>query len=187
MSTPDNAQQQTSPQLHQVVAVVDKQSEDTTVLWHVQTRPDAPAGVLSGSWILGANEVAPERMGDLLRDTVVLPVGETTLADECQTTTLRQIHDGIKAAVAEVRAYAKAAKENNKNYEAPRFEPVVLPDPGELADSFHGEESARHAWAHATALADLVEQWHAVESQRRSRKYLQEHFGAEIRPLPLTE
>ena len=41
------------------------------------------------------------------------------------------------------------------------------------------------AWAYATAVAELVEQWNAIESQRKTRKYLQEEFGADVRPLPV--
>lgn len=165
---------------HPVIAVVDKQPAGTTVVWHVQTAPATPAGVLSGSWILGDGEVDPERLSDLLRDTVILPVGD----GEGQTS-LKQVHDGISTALAQVRAHAKAEKEAGRSGDLPRFEALVQPDPEELKDNFHGAEIAASAWAHATALADLVEQWHTIEGQRRSRKYLQEAFGAEVRPLPL--
>lgn len=166
---------------HRVIAVVDKQ-QTATVVWHVQTDPAAPAGVLSGAWVVGDGEVDSARLPDLLRDAVILPV-----SGEQGQTSLQQIHDGIRAALAQIRAHAKAEKEAGRNGELPRFESLVLPDPEELKAGFHGAELAASTWAHATAVADLVEQWHALEGQRRSRKYLQEAFGAEIRPLPLGE
>lgn len=164
---------------HRVIAVVDKQ-EAATVVWHVQTDPAAPAGVLSGAWVVGEGEVQAERLPDLLRDAVILSV-----AGEESQASLQQIHAGMTAALAQVRAHAKAEKEAGRNGDLPRFESLVLPDPEELKAGFHGTELAAAAWAHATALADLVEQWHTIESQRRSRKYLQEAFGAEVRPLPM--
>lgn len=168
---------------HPVVAVVDKRA-GATVLWHVQTAPDAPAGLLSGAWILSGDDVDPERLADLLRDTVVLPVGETDPGGH-PATSLGRVHEAVGEEMARLRAHGKAQQETNKSLKLPRFDALVAPDTVELAESFRGEESAREAWSHATALADLVEQWHGVEAQRRSRKYLQEQFGAEVRPLPL--
>lgn len=169
-----------------VIAVVDKQGEERTVVWQVQTSPDGPAasGMLSGAWIFGPGEVDPARLADLLRGALVLPVGATA-AGEHPATSLSQISTGIAAAVAEIKEAAKAAKAENKNLQLPRLDVVSEPDPVEIAENYHGEESARQAWATATALGGLVEQWHTIEGQRRSRKYLQEAFGAEIRALPV--
>ncbi|MGP6175083.1 hypothetical protein [Corynebacterium sp. A21] len=171
---------------HPVIAVVDKRGADELVVWHVQTTPDAPSasGVLSGAWILGGDEVDPGRLADLLRDTVVLAVSES-VAPELPHTTLAEISAAMIVAGEEVKKAAKDAKAANKALQLPRLEAVNLPDPAELQENYRGEEIAARAWAHATATAELVEQWHALEAQRRSRKYLQESFGAQVRPLPL--
>lgn len=168
---------------HPVIAVVDTQGE-TTVVWHVQTDPDTPSGALSGAWILGPDDVDPTRLDDLLAGTVVLPVGDADVGTR-ETVSLSGIAEAVAAAVDEIKARAKAEKEANKALTLPRLDAVVPADPGELAAGFHGEEIGRAAWSTATALAELVEQWHTVESRRRSRKYLQEAFGEEVRPLPL--
>lgn len=172
--------------VYPVIAVVDKQDAERTVVWQVQTSPEGPAasGMLSGAWIFGPGEVDPGRLPDLLHDTVVLPVGETT-ADWHPVTSLEQVSAGIAKAVAEIKEVAQAAKAANKSLQLPRLDAVTEPDPGEIAENFHGEESARQAWAMATALGGLIEQWHTIEGQRRSRKYLQETFGSEIRALPV--
>lgn len=171
---------------HPVIAVVDKRDAAELVVWHVQTSPDAPSasGVLSGAWILSEAEVNPARLTDLLRDTVVLAV-EEAIAPELPQTSLAAISEAMAAAHDEIKKVAKAAKAANKALQLPQLEAVKLPDPGELQGNYHGEEIAARAWAHATAAAELVEQWHALEGQRRSRKYLQESFGAQVRPLPL--
>lgn len=172
---------------HPVIAVVDKRESGELVIWHVQTSPDIPAasGALSGAWILGPGEVAPERAADLLHDAVVLEsAGSTPVAPERPHTALATIMAGMKEAVAEVKDVAKAAKEQNKALQLPRLESVTLPDPAALQASYRGEEVAATAWSHATAVAELVAQWHALESQRRARKYLQESFGTQVRPLP---
>ncbi|AGF71274.1 hypothetical protein [Corynebacterium halotolerans] len=172
-----------SGQRHAVIAVVDR-GTDVTVVWHVQTDPDAPTGALSGAWILGPDDVDPQRLDDLLADTVVLPVGDADVGKR-PTTSLPAIADAMSHAVDEVKARAKAAKEANKSLTLPRLDAVELSDPDELAENFQGEEVGRAAWSTATALAELIEQWHTIEGQRRSRKHLQEAFGAEVRPLPL--
>lgn len=162
---------------HRVIAVVDKQ-DSMTAVWHVQTSPDAPSasGILSGAWLLGPGEVDPERLGDLTAHTHVLDTDGDGL-----TVILR----GVEKQLAEYKAAAKAAKEANPQLTLPRFDAPPTPDVEQLADAYRGAPEGRVAWAYATAVAELVEAWHTIESQRRSRKYLQEQFGAETRPLPL--
>ena len=142
---------------HRVIAVVDEQDE-VTVVWHVQTSPDAPSasGILSGAWLLGAGEVDPGRLADLTADAHVVHTG---------TDGLERIRRGVVTQLAEYRAAAKAA----------------------LAEAYHGAPEGRLAWAYATAAAELVEAWHTIESQRRSRKYLQEQYGAQVLPLPVAD
>ncbi len=168
---------------HPVIAVVDTPG-DTTVVWHVQTDPDTASGTLAGAWLVGPDDVDPARFDDLLVDTLVLPVGDTDVGGR-EVVSLRGIADAMTRAVDEIKARAKAEKEANKTLTLPRLDAVALGDPAELAENFHGEEIGRAAWSTATALAELIGQWHTIESQRRSRKYLQEAFGADIRPLPL--
>ena len=162
-----------------VLAVVDKQ-DDAVVVWHVQTSAGGPSasGILSGAWILGPGNVDPARLDDLLADATVLPA-------EGDGLTLEQIRQAIDEALTEITAAATAAKDANASLTLPRFTAPGTPDPATLADAYRGEPVARTAWTWAMAAAELVESWHAIEGQRRSRKYLQETFGAEIRPLPL--
>ena len=163
--------------VHPVIAVVDKQGE-TTAVWHVQTAPDAPAasGRLSGAWLLGPGEVDPDRIGELLAGTHVL---------DTEGEGLRMIRAGVDRRLAEFKAAAKAAKEANPQLTLPRFEAPEPIDPGQLTAAYRGEPAGQRAWVHASEVADLVEAWHTIEGQRRSRKYLQEQFGAETLPLPL--
>ena len=128
----------------------------------------------------------------LLRGTVVLPVGDTdpdTVAgadSRAGTTTLAAIHAALTRAADEIRAAAKKAHEENPHLTVPRLPAVTLPDDGpDSGAAFHGEEIARAAWCTAQAAGELVEQWFAVESQRRSRAHLKETFGPDVRPLPL--
>ncbi|QGU03513.1 hypothetical protein [Corynebacterium comes] len=160
-----------------VIAVVDKQGEMTAV-WHVQTSPDAPAasGLLSGAWLLGPGEIDRYRLADLTADAHVL---------DTDGDGLRVIREGIEKQLAEFKAAAKAAKEANPQLTLPRFDAPETVDLDVLATAYHGEPAGQRAWAYATAVAELVEAWHIIESQRRSRKYLQEQFGAEALPLPL--
>ncbi|QGU06199.1 hypothetical protein COCCU_01155 [Corynebacterium occultum] len=172
---------------HPVIAVVDKRESGEVVLWHVQTSPEGPAaaGALSGAWIFGEGELDPGQLADLLHDAVILEVaGSGPVAPAQSHTDLATIMAGMRAAADEVKEAAKAAKARNKTLQLPRLEAVSLPDPEELRASYHGEEVAAETWAHATAVAELVEQWHTLEAQRRARKYLQELFGTEVRPLP---
>ncbi|MDR7330741.1 hypothetical protein [Corynebacterium guangdongense] len=152
-----------------ILAVTDRRPEHT-VIWHVQTDPGA-AAVLSGAWLADA-----EQTETLLTGAVELPVGSDALT---------RIHEAIVADLTRLRAAAKAAKEAKPSLTVPRFEAPETPDPASLLDSYHGEEGAGEAWAHAVATAQLVDAWRAIESQRRSRAYLVEEFGAEQRPLPL--
>lgn len=163
---------------HPVITVVDRQGEMTAV-WHVQTAPDAPsaAGMLSGAWLLGPGEINPQRLPDLTADTHVL---------ETDGDGLQVIGAGIEKHLAEYKAAAKAAVTANPLLKLPRFDTLEAVDLAQLATTFRGESAGQKAWAYATAVAELVEAWHAIESQRRSRKYLQEKFGAEILPLPLS-
>ncbi|MCK7642573.1 hypothetical protein JIM95_004920 [Corynebacterium sp. CCM 8835] len=128
----------------------------------------------------------------LLRGTVLLPVGDTDpdavdgAATRAGTTTLAAIHAGLTRAADEIRAAAKKAHEKNTHLTVPRLPAVTLPDDGpDSGASFHGEKSARAAWCMAQAAGDLVEQWFAIESQRRSRAHLKETFDPDVRPLPL--
>ncbi|MCK7675954.1 hypothetical protein [Corynebacterium pygosceleis] len=128
----------------------------------------------------------------LLRGTVVLPVGDTDpdavdgADSRAGTTTLAAIHGAVERAADEIRAAAKKAHEAHPHLTVPRLPAVTLPDAGpDTGAAFHGEESARAAWCTAQAAGDLVEQWFAVESQRRSRAHLREAFGPDVRPLPL--
>ena len=130
------------------------------VVWHVQTAPDAAADALSGHAVL-------EQLG----------VDKRISVDAV-----------IKAMEAELKRYkavATEAKKNNPQLTLPRFEAIRTPDLDDITAGFHGEPEARDAWAYATAVAELVEQWNAIESQRKTRKYLQEEFGADVRPLPV--
>ena len=162
---------------HRVIAVVDKQ-EDITAVWHVQTSPDAPssAGALSGAWLLGADDVDPGRLADLTAGAHVLHTG---------TDGLERIRAGIEKHLAEIRAAATAAKKAHPQLTLPRLEAPAPVGVETLAETYHGDPAGRTAWAYATAAAELVEAWHALESQRRSRRYLQEQFGTQTRPLPL--
>lgn len=162
---------------HRVIAVVDKQGEMTAV-WHVQTSADAPAasGLLSGAWLLGPGEIAPDRLGDLTADAHVLRTDGDGLA---------VIRAGVEKRLAEFKAAAKAAKEANPQLTPPRFEAPATVDLEQLAAAYRGEPAGQRAWAHATAAAELAAAWHTIESQRRSRKYLQEKFGPDTLPLPL--
>ncbi|MDO5512882.1 hypothetical protein [Corynebacterium sp.] len=162
-----------------VIAIVDKQP-DLTVVWHVQTSPDAPSasGTLSGAWLLGDGEVDPARLADLTADAHVVHTG---------TDGLERIRAGIIAQLKEIKAEAKAAKEANPQLTLPRFEEPGQVDLPTLEDAYHGAPEGRVAWSYAMAAAELVEAWHAIESQRRSRKHLHEKFGAQVRALPVGE
>lgn len=162
---------------HPVIVVVDRQGE-TTVVWQVQTSPDSPSGIMSGAWLLGPGEVDPARLADLAAGAHVLDVDEDGAA-------LRAIRAGVEKRLAEYKAAAKAAKEANPQLTLPRFDAPEPVDLEQLATAYHGEPAGQKAWTYATALAELVEAWHTIESQRRSRKYLQERYGAQTLPLPL--
>ncbi|KQB87152.1 hypothetical protein [Corynebacterium lowii] len=144
-----------------MIAVVDKQS-DATVVWHVQTTVGDTA-VMSGAWIV-------EDPTDLLVDAVQVSPGP------------KAVEELAEAIAAERERVREAASEAIKGL---RLDPLVVPDLDVLADTYQGEPMAQRAWVTATALAQLVQQWHTLETQRRSRKHLQEVFGKEIRPLPL--
>lgn len=152
-----------------VLAVTDRRPEHT-VIWHVQTDP-AAAAVLSGAWLADAAQTAT-----LLTDAVELEVG---------TDALVRLHQAIVTDLAQLRAAATAAKKEKPSLTVPRFETPEAPDPASLLENYHGEEGAGEAWAHAVAAAQLLEAWRSIESQRRSRAYLAEEFGAGLRPLPL--
>ncbi len=144
-----------------MIAVVDKQ-EEATVVWHVQTTVGDTA-VMSGAWIVA--------------DPTDLLVGAV------------QVRPGAEA----VRELAAAMNEERERIREAcgdkvtglRLDPLVEPDLDQISAAYQGEPAARRAWVTATALAQLVQQWHTLETQRRSRKHLQEVFGKEIRPLPL--
>ena len=162
---------------HRVIAVVDKQGEMTAV-WHVQTSADAPAasGLLSGAWLLGPGEIDPARLVDLTAGAYVLDTGGDGL---------RVIREGVEKRLAGYQAAAKDAVEANPQLKPVRFAAPEAPDLEQLAAAYRGEPAGQRAWAHATAAAELVAAWHTIESQRRSRKYLQEKFGPDTLPLPL--
>ncbi|KQB84569.1 hypothetical protein [Corynebacterium oculi] len=144
-----------------MIAVVDKQ-EETTVVWHVQTTVGDTA-LMSGAWIVADPT-------DLLVGAVRVTPGEETV---------RELARAINAERERIR---EACAETVTGL---RLDPLVEPDLDQLSASYQGEPAARRAWVTATALAQLVQQWHTLETQRRSRKHLQEVFGKEIRPLPL--
>lgn len=149
-----------------VLGVVDKRGEQT-VIWHVQTDPGAPAK-LSGSWIADDES--------LLDATYPIEVGSDAI---------ERIADAVDADVKGLRAAAAAAKEANPAIKLPRFPALERPDLETIKGTFHGEEIARDAWAHAVALAEITDYWHSLETARRLRKYLVDGYGDEIRPLPL--
>lgn len=149
-----------------VLAVVDTRPE-TTVIWHVQTSPDAP-GALTGAWIIA-------QPGSLLDGAVQLSVGSGQL---------ERLAVAVEADVSAVRASARAAKDAAPSITLPRFEDLVRPDVEKIAQTYHGEPVARDAWAHAVAAAEIVSYWHVFESARKMRKYLADEYGAEARPLP---
>ncbi|MDO5668415.1 MAG: hypothetical protein Q4G50_00230 [Corynebacterium sp.] len=162
-----------------VIAVVDKQ-EDVTVIWHVQTSPDAPSasGILSGAWLLGDGDVDPARLDDLLADVHIITTGSDGL---------ERIRTAIEKQLAHYKAAAKAAKENNPQLTLPRFDAPEPIDIDLLAETYRGAPQGRLAWSYAAAAAQLVEAWHTIEGQRRSRKYLQKTFGTTTLPLPVGE
>ncbi|MBV7293484.1 hypothetical protein [Corynebacterium sp. TAE3-ERU16] len=189
------------PVHHPTIAVLDATDPTLRIVWHVQTDPNSATGRYSGAWIVGespgdTDDHEPDDpvtvLESLLRGTVVLPVGDTDpdavagADSRAGTTTLAAIHAALTRAADEIRAAAKKAHEENTHLTVPRLPAVTLPDDGpDSGASFHGEKSARAAWCTAHAAGDLVEQWFAVESQRRSRAHLKETFGPDIRPLPL--
>lgn len=150
-----------------VIAVVDKR-RDADVVWHVHTAPDAP-GTLTGAWITDDGE-------PLLHGTVVLEVGSDQLD---------RMVAAVEQSVDELRARARNAKLASPSITLPRFDDLDRPDVAEIAETYHGEAAARDAWAHAVAVAQVVEYWHGVESARKMRKYLVDKGTAEARPIPL--
>ncbi|MCH6197290.1 hypothetical protein MHT86_07265 [Corynebacterium mastitidis] len=144
-----------------MIAVVDERP-DATVVWHVQTTVGDTA-VMSGAWIV-------EDPADLLVGAVRVEPGAEVVEDLARA---------ISAERDRVREACEGAVKGL------RLDPLVVPDLGVLASAYQGEPIAQRAWVTATALAQLVQQWHTLETQRRSRKHLQEVFGREIRPLPL--
>ncbi|MBC3186630.1 hypothetical protein H7347_08640 [Corynebacterium sp. zg-331] len=145
-----------------MIAVVDKQ-EDATVVWHVQTTVGDTA-VMSGAWIVADPT-------DLLVGAVQVAPGPEAVSE-------------LARAIDRERDAIRAACEGTVT--GLRLDPLMVPDLDQLAAAYHGESVARRAWVTATALAQLVQQWHTLETQRRSRKHLQEVFGREVRPLPLS-
>lgn len=152
---------------------------DGKIIWHVQTTPASSlGGIMTGAW-----EV--EDPTPLLHDAVLLPVSGDDAVPGVPTTSLELIADAVHEEVLRLRQVVKEQVENNPSLKVLRIQDVVRPDPEELAQSFTGEPEARKAWSYAMAVAELVQQWAGLESQRRSRKYLQEDSGAEHRPLPV--
>ncbi|ALC04702.1 hypothetical protein CDES_01110 [Corynebacterium deserti GIMN1.010] len=157
-----------NPQTHPVISVLDNTQEET-VLWHVQTDPASPAGLPTGAWILNPN-TQRESLDGLLRDTVVLLTDGSTAPKGANLVTIEGMREGVDKRVAEynqhgVRLTGLAAR-------------------GEQAQ-FRGEPQAEAAWRAAMELVEVVKGWHEIESARRSRKVLAEAFGAEVQPLPL--
>ncbi|RNE48219.1 hypothetical protein C5L39_10165 [Corynebacterium alimapuense] len=162
-----------------MIAVVDKQPS-VTVVWHVQTGFDTPSasGVLSGAWIVGPGEVDPDRLSDLTAGAVVVPTDGSGLTPE-------DLRAAVCEALGEIKAAADQAKQANPKLTVPRFEEPVAVDVEKFFSVYRGEEVGQKAWAYAMTVAELVESWQAIEARRRSRKFLQERFGTETRPLPL--
>ena len=131
------------------------------------------------------------RATDVVSGTVMLPTpsaSDHAVLEQLGVDKQISVDAVIKAMEAELKRYkavATEAKKNNPQLTLPRFEAIRTPDLGDITAGFHGEPEARDAWAYATAVAELVEQWNAIESQRKTRKYLQEEFGADVRPLPV--
>ncbi len=152
---------------------------DGSIIWHVQVTPASSFGaIMTGAWKV-------EDPTSLLNDAVLLPVSAEDAVVGVPTTSLEMIVDACHQEVVRLREVVKAQVEKNPSLTALRIEDVVRPDPEELALSFSGEPEARRAWSYAMAVAELVQQWTVMESQRRSRKYLQEESGAELRPMPV--
>ncbi|AIG63423.1 hypothetical protein CATYP_00435 [Corynebacterium atypicum] len=189
-----------APATHPVIAVVDKQP-DATVVWHVQTDPEATsfAAIMSGAWVLSAaaGDVEPGRMEDLLRGTFVVRSASYQDTGQEQFPSAAGVLPGtgaqalqlwaerLGAARAELLAAIKDAVAENPKLKAVRLPEAQVPDPEALAATYRGERQAETAWALARGAAEIVEHWHELESKRRSRAYLKARFGEQIRPVPL--
>ncbi|WP_448853138.1 hypothetical protein [Corynebacterium frankenforstense] len=202
MTSPETTAAETAaPAEHPVIAVVDA-GQARTVVWHVQTNPDfsSPAAILSGAWVLSeeSGDVDPDRLDDLLTGTVVarteaaverglsFPTAAGVLPGS-GAGTLAAMAEPIRAAATEISAAVAAAKEKNPQVKGLLLPKVEVPDPGHLADAYHGGSGAKTCWALARAVADVVDGWHAVENKRRSRAFLKDEFGRSVRPIPLPE
>lgn len=197
----ETAAENAAPAEHPVIAVVDA-GEARTVVWHVQTNPDfsSPAAILSGAWVLseGDGDVDPDRLDDLLTGTVVarteaavergldFPTAAGVLPGS-GVGVLPALVEPIRAAAKEISAAVAANKEKNPQAKGLLLPKVEVPDPGHLAEAYHGEPGAKACWALARAVADVVDGWRAVENKRRSRAFLKDEFGKSVRPIPLPE
>lgn len=202
MTSPQTPAAETAaPAEHPVIAVVDA-GEARTVVWHVQTNPDfsSPAAILSGAWVLSDKDgdVDPGRLDDLLEGTVVarteaaverglsFPTAAGVLPGS-GAGTLTALVEPIRAAVGRIDEAVAENKERNPKAQGLRMPKVEVPDPGHLAEAYHGEPEAEACWSLARAVADVVDGWHAVENRRRTRAFLKDAFGRSVRPLPLPE
>lgn len=152
---------------------------DGKIIWHVQTTPASSlGGIMTGAW-------ESEDPTPFLHDAVLLPVSADDAIPGVPSTSLDLLVDAVHREVLRLRQVVKVQVESNPSLKALRIPDVVRPDPEELAKSFTGEPQARRAWSYAMAVAELVQEWAGLESQRRSRKYLQEESGAEHRAMPV--
>lgn len=159
------------------------------VIWKVQNRIDVATDTLSGAWILGGEETHPlSAATSITTGTTALCLHEEAAQYIPESVTHTSMEAIVRAMEERRSAYlevAKAAQQENKGLKIPRFSQITIQDPESFSEGFHGEEVAKRAWLHAQVLVDLVQQWRAIESTRRSRKVLKAQFGAEPLPLPL--
>lgn len=169
-----------------VFSVVDTTPDGTVVVWRVLSAPDAGPDALSGAWVLGAGGVDSAKFEDIVAGSVLFATPRAQLGvDKHPGHTLESLAAAMEAEVKQYKAAAKEAKKANAQLTLPRFEAIQIPDVAEFEASYHGDPVGVVAWSYASALLGLVGQWNAIESQRKTRKYLHETFGAEVRSVPL--
>lgn len=170
-----------------VIAVVDQEpfaeSQETTVIWHVQTAPDVAesSGKLSGAWVVSPKQgdVPVDQLQNLLHNTYHV---------DAHNPHLESFVAALNDEVSRMKAFQPSLDSGKKSsLTVPRLMVPDAPDLTEIAEAYHGETQGRRAWTVAMALGELISAWHEIERTRRGRKYLREGFGTEIRPFPLPE